>query len=290
MQKTVLITGCSSGFGLSLTKLLLREGWKVIATVRHQATSHELNELQHPSLKILQLDVTIAADRTAVTRYIDTELDGNLHCLINNAGYGLFGPLEELTEEQIRHQLEVNVFGVILLTQQCLVFLRKVHGRIINISSVFGYVAFPLQSLYVTSKFALEGFTESLYYELAPHGIQVALVEPGSHSTRFGKNAIIPPIQNAMESYDKQKSNFIAFRKKLMQRKNGSPETLSNCVLALLNKRYMPLRVRVGKDARSLYVLKRLLPAHFFNQIMRAFFKKTLGAVDISTAENNARF
>jgi NAD(P)-dependent dehydrogenase (short-subunit alcohol dehydrogenase family) len=271
MQKTVLITGCSSGFGFSLTKLLLREGWKVIATVRNLETSLALKKLQHPSLKILQLDVTQASDHAAMKQYIENELDGNLHCLINNAGYGLFGPLEEF-----RHQLEVNLFGVILLTQKCLPFLRKTRGRVINISSVFGYVAFPLQSLYVTSKFALEGFTESLYYELAPHGVQVSLVEPGAHGTRFGSNAILPTTQNPVERYEQQKNNFIRFRNKILQSKNGSPENMSHCVLKLLNKSSMPLRIRVGKDARSMYVLKRLLPAMLFNRIMHYFFKRTL--------------
>jgi NAD(P)-dependent dehydrogenase (short-subunit alcohol dehydrogenase family) len=257
-----------------MTKLLLREGWKVIATVRNLDTSIDLKNLQHPSLKILQLDVTNVVDQEAVVAYIKNELNGHLHCLINNAGYGLFGPLEELTEEQIRHQLEVNLFGVIFLTQKCLPFLRNARGRIINISSVLGYAAFPLQSLYVTSKFALEGLTETLYYELAPHGVQVALVEPGSHSTNFGGNARLPLTQNQIVSYQPQKNNFIAFRKKLMEAKNGSPEGLAQRVLVLLNKRTMPLRNRVGLDARFVYAMKRLLPSRFFNQIMRYFFKR----------------
>jgi NAD(P)-dependent dehydrogenase (short-subunit alcohol dehydrogenase family) len=278
MQKTVLVTGCSSGLGFSMAKLLLREGWQVIATVRNLDTSLNLKNLQHPSLKILQLDVTQPDDREVVAAYINDKLGGQLHCLINNAGYGLFGPLEELTEEQIRHQLEVNLFGVIFLTQKCLPFLRAVQGRIINISSVLGYAAFPLQSLYVTSKFALEGLTETLYYELAPHGVQVALVEPGSHSTNFGGNARLPLTQNQIPSYQQQKNNFLSFRKKLMEAKNSSPEWLAKRVLALLNMRTMPLRNRVGVDASFVYTMKRLLPASFFNQIMRYFFKRIFSA------------
>jgi NAD(P)-dependent dehydrogenase (short-subunit alcohol dehydrogenase family) len=274
MQKTVLITGCSSGFGLSITQALLQEGWKVIATTRNIDTSTELKKITHSSLTILTLDVTSHTDRQCIQKYIADNLDGNLDCLINNAGYGLLGPFEELTEEQIRHQLEVNLFGVIFLTQLCLPFLRKSHGRIINVSSLLGYLAFPLQSLYVTSKFALEGFTETLHYELAPHGIQVTLIEPGAHNTRFGENIISASTHNEISDYQQQKNNFSAFRKKLMTNKNGSSEKLACCVIKLLNQSSMPLRKRIGYDANILYFIKRITPTFLFNRLLHHFYKR----------------
>lgn len=171
MQKVALITGCSSGFGLDITHALLKQGWHVIATARHLERSVELNKIVHPALTILKCDITSSDDIEAIACYLETTLHGQLDCLINNAGHGLVGVFEELSDVQIREQLEVNLMGTIFLTQRVLPFLRKNKGRIITISSVLGYLGLPVQSLYVTSKFALEGLFESLYYELRPHQV-----------------------------------------------------------------------------------------------------------------------
>ncbi|MDR3477454.1 MAG: SDR family oxidoreductase [Gammaproteobacteria bacterium] len=274
MAKTVLITGCSSGFGLSLTKTLLAAGWEVIATARHLDRCDELKKLTHPALTLITLDVTKETDLQAINDYFINERNCRLDCLINNAGYGLLGPLEELTDEQIRQQMEVNLFGVIFLTKKCLPFLRNTSGRIINISSLMGYLAFPLQSLYVTSKFALEGFAEALYYELAPLGVQVALIEPGAHGTYFGKNAILATVENALPVYQQQRTNFSRFRQKLSQKRNGSSDKLALSVLKLLNQPLMPLRKRIGYDANALYWLKRWMPTFLFNRLMHFFYKR----------------
>lgn len=275
-QKSVLITGCSSGFGLSLTKALLANNWRVIATARNIATCIELTKLQHPLLTVQQLDLTSKDDMEQIQRYIVKDLNGQLDCLINNAGYAISGPLEEMSEEQIRHQFEVNLFGTITLTKLCLPALRKSQGRIINISSVLGYLAFPLQSLYVASKFALEGLSEALYYELKPQHIQVTLIEPGTHSTRFGTNMILPDVVSDDVTYQIQKINFLRFREKLRQRKNNSPEQLASVVVALLQKKTMPLRKRVGRDAKYMYLLKRFLPDAIFNRLMSSFYRRVL--------------
>ena len=130
-NKTVLITGCSSGFGRGLVKL---------------------------------------------------------DALVNNAGYGLFGVFEELSEDLIRKQMEVNFFGCVLLTQALLPSIRATRGVILNLSSMLGFFAPPMSSLYCASKFAIEGWSESLHFELAPHGVRVVLIEPGSFNTQFGSN------------------------------------------------------------------------------------------------------
>lgn len=273
IHKTVLITGCSSGLGLSMTKLLLAHDWRVIATARDLEKSTELLNFQHPLLSILKLDVTNVADREVIKDFIDNKLNGQLDCLINNAGYGQFGPLEELTEAQIRNQLEVNLFGVIFLTKMCLPALRQCNGRIINISSMLGYTAFPMQSLYVASKYALEGFSESLHYELAPHGVQVSLIEPGACQTRFGANAKTALPENKLAEYRQQNNNLSRFREKLAKRKNKSPELVAVEMLNLLNKPTMPIRKIVGMDANIIYYLRKMIPANTFHTMMRFFYK-----------------
>lgn len=278
MHKTILITGCSSGLGLSMVKILLANHWRVIATARNLEASDELKTLDHPLLIKLKLDIADNSDRQQIKNYIDKELNGELDCLINNAGYGLFGALEELTEEQIRHQLEVNLLGVIFLTQICLPALRKNRGKIINVSSVLGYFVFPLQSLYVTSKFALEGLTETLHYELEPHGVQVALIEPGTYQTRFGKNAKSALPQNSINEYKQQNENLSKFRAKLANRINGSPNDFALCILKLLAQPKMPLRKRIGIDANFIYYLRRFLPASIFNLIVKFIYKRIFQA------------
>src|SRR5262245_25417622 len=190
-RKTVLITGCSSGFGQLLVPEFLRDGWQVIATMRGAEKRQALfsKELQQygDQLAILLLDVTNAEERRAVRDFIKERFGGRLDCLVNNAGYGLFGAVEDLSEAQIRQQMEVNFFGLVLLTQILLPQLRQSRGRVINISSVLGFMAMPMSVMYCASKFAVEGFSEGLAYELEPHGVQVALVEPGAFRTNFAE-------------------------------------------------------------------------------------------------------
>lgn len=273
--KTVLITGCSSGIGLSLTKALLDTGWRVIATARKPGPNTELGSIKHPALTVRKLDVTSHADRQALAAEIT---DQPLDYLINNAGYGLLGPLEEYTEEQIRQQFEVLFMGIVFLTRDCLPALRLSKGRIINISSALGYVAMPMQSLYVAGKFALEGFSEALHYELQPHDVQVALVEPGLCETRFGKNTLHPPAGQRIPAYNQQNKNFLKLREKLNTRRNTSSTAAALQIVRLMRKRVMPLRTMIGADARAVYFARRLLPAPVFNFLMRTILRKIFEA------------
>src|SRR5688572_23972764 len=165
-KKVVLITGSSSGFGRLLVKAFLARDWTVVGTLRNAQRSEEIF---HEELKAYAgrffappLDVTREEERAAACDFIERRFEGRLDCLVNNAGFGLFGPLEESSEAQIREQMEVNFFGTVLLTRSLLPSLRKSGGRIINISSAMGYMGMPLSSMYSASKFALEGFSESL--------------------------------------------------------------------------------------------------------------------------------
>lgn len=183
MSKTVLITGSSSGFGRDTALAFLREGWNVAATMR---TPRE----DLPGAFVPKLDVQ---DRSSIDSAVAATIErfGSLDVLVNNAGFGLFGVFEETPRERLVEQLDVNVLGVMDVTRAVLPQMRKQRsGVIVNVSSGAGVFALPMISAYSASKFALEGFSESLWYELAPLGIRVKIAEPGGvTSTRFGERS-----------------------------------------------------------------------------------------------------
>lgn len=177
MNKTVLITGTSSGFGAATSNYFAKKGWNVIATMRD--TDKRENLEQSENIFIVQLDVQ---DRTSIDKAIEAGIDrfGGIDVLVNNAGYGLFGIFESVGREAIQAQFDVNVFGAMDVTRAVLPHFRsKKSGTIINISSGAGAIGFPMASIYSASKFALEGWTEGLRYELASLGIQTKIIEPG---------------------------------------------------------------------------------------------------------------
>lgn len=188
MKQTVLITGCSSGIGRATASLFARNGWNVVATMRRPEAGNELSKLD--GVLVTRLDVQeLASIDQAIAAGIARF--GRIDALINNAGFGLYGVFEATPREKIKEQFDVNVFGVMDVTRAILPHLRKNGaGLIVNISSGVGVFAVPLLSLYCASKFALEGFSEALSYELAPFGITVKLVEPGGvASTNFGERS-----------------------------------------------------------------------------------------------------
>jgi NAD(P)-dependent dehydrogenase (short-subunit alcohol dehydrogenase family) len=183
MKKTVLITGSSSGFGKLSAKLFQQKGWNVAATMRTPEKEHELTKF--PGVTVYPLDVT---DQQSIRNAVDQIIGdfGTIDVLINNAGFAAAGVLEAATDQAIRQQLETNLFGLIKVTQAVLPQMRKQRdGIIINVSSVAGLIGVPFNSLYSTSKFAVEGLTESLQYELNPLGIRVKLIEPTGYKTEF---------------------------------------------------------------------------------------------------------
>lgn len=272
--KRITITGCSSGFGRIMAYRFANKGWQVLATTRHPELLQQANNLH-----ILPADIAHSQGRANIAGFIADRWNGKLDCLINNAGYGLAGPLEMLTEEQIRQQIEVNLFSPLLLTQDLLPFLREAKGRIINISSALGYTGMPLQSLYSASKFAIEGWSESLYYELAPHGVQVTLVEPGGFRTGFAQHMEWPVENSSQVSlYEHQLSGFRDFFTRLSQRGKGkNPERVIDTVINLANRPIMPLRMRVGQDAHALYYMRCIFPQRFVDRLLLRISKRLLG-------------
>lgn len=272
-EKYVLITGCSSGFGRLMLKRFLDNGWVVLATTRHPKQIEGA-----PGLHVLPYNVAVSSEREKITQYVAQYCSDGLDCLINNAGYGLAGPLEALSEEQIRQQFEVNFFAPLLLTRDLLPSLHKARGKVINISSVLGFTGMPMQSLYAASKFALEGMSESLHYELAPHGVQVTLVEPGGFRTGFSDGMdwpaadlqAFPLYQNHFQGY----RNFL--RRVSKEGKGKDPSHVAETVLKLANRKSLPLRVRVGEDTHALYYLRKSLPQKIADGVLRKISRTIL--------------
>ena len=280
-EKRVLITGSSTGFGRRLVTTFLSKGWTVLATLRDARQRAGLFEEEtsalHGRLTLLSLDVTQENDRVSVARFIEERAGGKLDCLINNAGFGMFGALEDLSEQQIRQQMEVNFFGLVLLTRRLLPYIRNARGRIINLSSVLGYMGLPLASLYCASKHAVEGFSEALYHELKPHGVQVGVIEPGAFRTNFGQNQVWgEDCFDENSPYLAQTENFNRFREK----RNSEPGSPLDPVIAAVMKsataEKVPFRQRCGRDASASYAVKRLLSESravaLFSRIFRRAF------------------
>jgi len=279
MKKTVLITGCSSGFGFELVPELLKRGHRVIATARGLEKRPELfseERRAYPqTLMVHELDVTSQDQRKKLHEMIATKFSGKLDVLVNNAGYGLFGALEDMDDSQLRQQMEVNFFAVSAMIREFLPFLRETRGTIFNLSSALGYSAMPLTSAYVASKFALEGLSEALSFELAPLGVQVCLIQPGGHRTAFGKNVVwAKRAFDERSPYLLQSQNYFALLQKLMRRKPVLANGVVLKVAALVDSDKVPMRVRCGKDAHATYVMRRALPNRAFHPLMGKIFRK----------------
>src|SRR5215208_7735682 len=190
-KAVAVVTGSSSGIGYETSLLLARNGFFTYATMRSPHKSNKIINLKQNEklpLEVLKLDVTDDKSVKEAIKKIENER-GTIDVLVNNAGYALVGSLEELSTQEFKEQFETNVFGVIRVTKEVLPIMRKQrHGTIVNISSVAGRIGFPLTSAYVSSKFALEGLSESIAYEVEQFGIKVILIEPGVIKTNFDSN------------------------------------------------------------------------------------------------------
>jgi NAD(P)-dependent dehydrogenase (short-subunit alcohol dehydrogenase family) len=190
-HQIALVTGSSSGIGFKTSLRLARNGIYTYATMRNLSKSKEILDYARKDnlpLKVLRLDVTNKESISEAVNKIISE-KSRIDIVVNNAGYSLLGPLEQLHIDEIKEEFETNFFGIIKLIQSVLPMMRKQgYGRIINISSLAGRIGFPLSSAYVSSKFALEGLVESLRYEVQPFGIHVCLIEPGVIKTNFVNN------------------------------------------------------------------------------------------------------
>ena len=200
MARTWLVTGASSGIGRKLTEMLLARGDRVAATLRRMGTLDHLQAQYGNSLWVALLDVTDPVRVRAVVDRAFGEL-GRIDVIVSNAGYGLFGAAEEVSDEQIRHQIDTNLIGSIAVIRAALPHLRaQGGGRILQVSSEGGQVAYPNFSLYHASKWGIEGFVEAAAQEVAPFGLAFTLVERGPTRTEFGGALVSPPPMAAYEN------------------------------------------------------------------------------------------
>ena len=243
-SKVWFITGCSKGFGRIWAEAALERGDKVAATARDESTLAPLTEKYGDSVLTMALDVQdhdadFAAVKAAHEKF------GRLDIVVNNAGYGLFGAVEELSEAEARDQIETNLFGALWVTQAALPIMREQgSGHIIQVSSIGGVTAFPEVGLYHASKWGLEAFSQSLSLEVADFGINVTLVEPQGYSTDWSGPSSIRADQ--MDAYEGMRE---ARKKQLGARKVGDPDASGPAILKLVDAEKPPLRCFFGATA-----------------------------------------
>ena len=243
MSKGWFITGASRGFGRIWAEAALDRGERVVVTARAVSTLDGLVAAHGESVLALPLDVT---DREAAFDAVARAADflGSLDVVVNNAGYGLFGMVEEITEEQARAQMETNVFGALWVTQAALPFMRaEGSGHILQVSSIGGVHAFPGLGLYHASKWALEGFSQSLAQEVDRFGISVTLIEPTGYSTDWAFSSATRA--EPMAAYDESREAMTAARARVAA-KRGDPRATADAVLAIVDMDEPPLRFFLG--------------------------------------------
>ncbi len=248
MQKTILITGASSGIGKITAKLFQEKGWNVIATMRKPENETELTQLDR--VLITRLDVL---DIESINKTISLAIEkfGKIDVLLNNAGYGAYGPLEAFPRENIVRQFNTNVIGLLDVSRAVLPHMRaNKSGTIINISSIGGKMTFPLGSLYHGTKFAVEGISEALSFELSSIGIKVKIVEPGVINTDFGGRSLDFQTAASMSEYQPVVGAVMqAFGQ--MGENNSEPELVADIIYQAATDDSETLRYRAGADAHQ---------------------------------------
>lgn len=250
--KTWFVTGVNRGLGRALAETLLVEGHRVAGTARKPHELADLKEKFGERLWTAPLDLTDAAAIRAVVDRAADEL-GRIDVVVNNAGYSLAGAAEECTEQMIRHQLETNLLGSILVIKAALPHLRSQGGgRILQVSSACGQLGFPGLSLYAASKWGIEGFVESLIPEVAPFGIEATLFEPGAIRTDFGATGALPP---AIAAYEASPAALMRRGEELLRsgeagapRAGGDPNRMALVMIRTVDQSPAPKRVVMGSD------------------------------------------
>lgn len=253
-MKTIVITGSSSGIGKATAKYFAEQGWKVAATMRTPEKETELNQLDNVSL--YALDVTDEASIAAATEQILSDF-GTVDVVLNNAGYAIAGAFESATPEQVKRQFDTNVLGLMSVTRAFLPHFRaNGAGLFLNVSSIGGLVTFPLMSLYHGTKWAVEGFSESLSYELSELGIQVKIIEPGGVDTDFSGRSMTFAAREGLTAYDEMLGKFQAnWGKSGLTR--STAEFLAKGIYTATTDGKTQLRYLIGPDAEQVYGMRQ---------------------------------
>jgi len=275
-SKAVLITGCSTGIGRATAVRLARAGETVYASARR---AESIGDLESEGCRVLALDVCDEASMRAAVEGVERR-EGAVGALVNNAGYGSEGPLEEVPMEEIRRQFETNVFGLIRMTQLVLPGMRRQgSGRIVNLSSMGGRMTLPGGGVYHATKYAVEALSDALRFEVRGFGIDVVVIEPGAIKTEFGATAIAKVDAAAREG-----SPYAEFREALKQQiraayegpmaaLGGGPDDVARVIEKAIRARRPRTRYPVTPSAYLLMALRRWLPDRGFDAFLRTQFK-----------------
>jgi NAD(P)-dependent dehydrogenase (short-subunit alcohol dehydrogenase family) len=276
-SKAVLITGCSTGIGRATAEHLAARGWRVYATARRLEA---VADLASRGCRPLALDVCDEASMRAAVTAVE-QAEGAVGVLVNNAGYGQEGPLEEVSPEQMRRQFETNVFGLVRLTQLVLPGMRRQRwGRIVNMSSMGGRLTLPGGAMYHGTKYAVEAISDALRFEVRGFGIHVVVVEPGPIKTRFGDTAVA-----SVDGFGGAGSPYAGFNRVLVQRIREAyegpmamfakpPEAVARVVEKAITAERPRTRYPVTAAARILMALRRWLPDRAFDAFLRTQFPR----------------
>ena len=251
MEKVAIVTGSSSGIGFETSLALAREGYFTYATMRDTTKSNKIKEIaQKENLKIsiLELDVDDEKSvKSAIAQILDQKQ--RVDVLVNNAGWGLWGCVEDVSIDEFKEQFETNFFSIIRLIQEVAPTMRKQgSGTIVNVSSVVGRIGFPASPAYISSKFALEGLSESLRFEFAPFGVDVIIIEPGVIKTNFMKNMKMAK-KSELDTVYKDITTKVVSGVKMMVEMGTPPKEVANTIVkAIKDKKPLP-RYVVGNDA-----------------------------------------
>jgi len=269
-MKTVFITGCSSGIGRETAKLFQQMRWNVIATMRDPSAEKELADLEN--VKVIRCDVT---DRGSIKSAIEEGISAfeRIDVLVNNAGYYTLGAVEMATHEQIKQQIDTNLLGLIEVTKEMIPhFRRQKSGVIINLSSIAGVVSIPLQSLYHATKWGVEGFSESLQYELRQFNIRVKIIEPGVIKTNFlGRSMTMVE--------DKELTEYEPYTKKVIKNiflngeKGSAPDAVAKTIYKAATDSRTKLRYLTGKH-KGMVLLRKILPKRLYNSMVKSMIEK----------------
>lgn len=258
-MKTIFITGASTGLGKATAQLFQNNGWKVIATMRNPEAASDLAALEN--VTVLPLDVT-NFDQIQSTVKQTLELT-DVDVVFNNAGYGLMGPLEALKDDQIARQLNTNLLGVIRVTQAFIPYFReKNNGMFISTTSIGGLIAFPLNSIYHATKWALEGWSESMAFELNQFGIDIKTVSPGGIKTDFVSRSLDSASSPAYEDM----MNSLFSKMEGMMEAASTPEQIAEVVYEAATDGKKQLRYVAGEDAKAIYAQRLELGDEAFRE------------------------
>lgn len=271
-QKVILITGASSGIGYDTAERLAKQGHKVYGAARRMDKMLPLKDL---GVIPIQMDVTDDASMVAGVNAV-LQAEGRIDVLVNNAGYGYFGAIENVSMEEARRQIEVNVFGLGRLTQLVIPHMRQQgSGRIVNIASIAGKLAIYFGGWYHVSKFAVEGFSDALRMEMKPFGIDVVVIEPGAIRTDWGIIAAEHLAESSRGTvYEEASMNEAKIMKYGYSSKLLSPPSvIAKAICKGVNRRHPKARYRTGRGSHSMVFLHWMLPARWWDALVRKTLK-----------------